>query len=522
MSKTNLKRLLFSKFIRRKTVFLLLGAASLFWAAHASAQLNGTGARPYMGWTTWSMQAHVASSEATGDGFQNETNIRANSDAMRESGLTAHGFKYVNIDGDWDNGNLCQCGGPTTFDTWGRPVANVVRFPSGMAALAAYIHHNGQKAGIYWENGVPPAVYAANTPILGSTHRVQEIVSQPLVADNNGFYQIDYTKPGAKEYTASIAQLFAQWGFDYLKIDFTQVGMAPYGQNLPIDHRPSIQAYARAIAATGRPIYLNLSFAQNHDYASWWQAWSNGRRVDGDVECSRHKCPTSLTQWSNILPRFTDLILWTTNAGMARGWNDLDSLEIGNGTNVAYPADTPEILIDSDPAPTAAVSMSTSPAFVDGLSNDERQTAMTLWSIGNSPLQLGDDLTLLDSFGIRLLTNDEVIAVDQSGRPGNVVVEGNTPVWAQNLCDGSYYVALFNLTDASTQVSVTWSNLGFTGNASARDLWARQNVGNAATGYTTTLNAHASALLHVRPQNPAPPSDWISCEAETGSPFNSW
>jgi alpha-galactosidase len=519
MNKSNAKKGSTGIFARKHVVLLITGALGATLAGQASAQLNGTGARPFMGWSTWSQQDHFGNSEASGDGFQNEVNVKANSDAMRQSGLTAHGFKYINLDGDWDNGNLCQCGGPTTFDTWGRPVANVVRFPHGLFALAAHIHYNGQKIGIYWENGVAPAIYAANTPILGSTHTVQEIVSQPLVADNNGFYQIDYTKPGAMEYTTSIVSLFAEWGIDYLKMDFTQVGTAPYGQNLPIDHRPSIQAYAQAIAAVGRPMYLNLSFAQNHDYASWWQTWSNGRRIDGDIECSRRSCSTTLTQWSNVLERFTDLIPWTTNAGVRRGWNDLDSLEVGNGTNAVYPANSPEILIDSDPAPTAAVSITTSPAFVDGLTNDERQTAMTLWSIGNAPLQLGDDLTLLDSFGIQLLTNDEAIAVDQSGRPGNVVLEGNTPVWAQNLCDGTYYVALFNLNDSATQVSVNWTNLGFTGTASVRDLWAHQNLGNLSTGYTATLNAHASALLHVTPP-PAARLDRNICEANTGAPSN--
>ena len=157
----------------------MLGALPLIFAvlgaANAQAQVNGAGDRPYMGWTTWSQQDHFGTSEATGDAFQNEINIKANSDAMRRFGLTAHGFEYINIDGDWDNGLMCQCGGPTTFDKWGRPIADVARFPHGMAQLAAYIHHNGQKAGIYWESGVAPQVYAANTPILGTNH-VQDIV----------------------------------------------------------------------------------------------------------------------------------------------------------------------------------------------------------------------------------------------------------------------------------------------------------------------------------------------------------
>ncbi|MBS0419819.1 MAG: glycoside hydrolase family 27 protein [Proteobacteria bacterium] len=472
-------------------------ALTLLGVANAHAQVNGSGERPYLGWTTWSQQDHFGTSEATGDGFQNEVNVKANSDAMRRFGLTAHGFQYINIDGDWDNGLMCQCGGPATFDEYGRPIANVVRFPHGMANLASYIHHNGQKAGIYWESGVAPQVYAANTPILGTPYHVQDIVIQPLVTEFNDYYQIDFSKPGAREYLASIVQEFAQWGFDYLKVDGTMVTLPSAAA--PVDDRAGIAAISQAIRNSNRPIYLNLSLNLNHDYASWWERWANGRRIDGDVECGRRTCPATLTQWSRVAQRFTDLINWQTDAGTNRGWNDLDSLEVGNGTNTTYPANSPEILIVSDPAPTSAVPITTSPAFVDGLSNDERRTAMTLWSIAAAPLQLGDDLTLLDSFGVQLLTNDEVLAVDQSGHPGKVVTEGSTPVWAQSLCDGSYYVALFNLQDVPATVGTSWVGLGFTGPAEVRDLWSRQEVGNSSTGYSTTLDPHASALIRVRP-----------------------
>jgi hypothetical protein len=145
---------------------------------------------------------------------------------------------------------------------------------------------------------------------------------------------------------------------------------------------------------------------------------------------------------------------------------------------------------------------------VDGLTNDERRTAVTLWSITNAPLQLGDDMTVLDNFGVELLTNDEVIDVDQSGAPGSVVIEGNTPVWAQSLCDGSYYVALFNLNDTSVEVSVTWASLGFQGSATVRDLWTHMNQGASTDGFSVTLNSHSSALLRVQPNAHAARCEW--------------
>ena len=78
-----------------------------------SAQVNGAGRKPYMGWTTWTQQSYnYPAGNPGGDAFQNETNVDANSDAMLTSGLQAHGFRYINIDGDWDNGLMCQCGPP--------------------------------------------------------------------------------------------------------------------------------------------------------------------------------------------------------------------------------------------------------------------------------------------------------------------------------------------------------------------------------------------------------------------------
>jgi alpha-galactosidase len=245
-------------------------------------------------------------------------------------------------------------------------------------------------------------------------------------------------------------------------------------------------------------MYLNLSSKLNHDYVAWWEQWSNGRRIDGDIECDGCNGSYELTDWTNLVARFTDAIPWSTNAGFRLGWNDLDSLEVGNTTNSTYPSNTPEIAQPSNP-PAAATSLAGTPALTDGLTNDERQTMVTLWAINAAPLQLGDDLTLLDSYGIQLLTNKEVIAVDQSGVPGQVITEGNTQVWAQTLNNG-YYVALFNLNSTSSPVTVNWINLGFSGPAEVCDLWAQSDLGNFNNSFTVTLNAHASSLVRVQPR----------------------
>ena len=108
---------------------------------------------------------------------------------------------------------------------------------------------------------------------------------------------------------------------------------------------------------------------------------------------------------------------------------------------------------------------------MDGLTKDERQTAMTLWSMSCAPLYNGDDLTRLDNYGIQLLTNDEVIAVDQAGKPAYPVSTAtDQQVWYANNGDGTYTVAMFNLGTKSSPVSVDWSSIGLNGTASVRDL----------------------------------------------------
>jgi hypothetical protein len=125
---------------------------------------------------------------------------------------------------------------------------------------------------------------------------------------------------------------------------------------------------------------------------------------------------------------------------------------------------------------------------------------MTLWAIESAPLYTGDDLTSLDSYGRSLLTNDEVIAVDQAGRPARPVSTA-TPqqVWWSHNRDGSYTVALFNLDGAPATVTATWADLGFSGPAGVRDLWQHAAMGSHPDSITATLPAHGSLLLRVTP-----------------------
>jgi alpha-galactosidase len=453
----------------------ILPALCLFFGSVANAQVNGIGNKPYLGWSSFPEQT-VRSH------FLTQANMIAQSDALLASGLQAHGFTYINLDSGWQG----------SFDNYGRPIPNSTTFPD-IAALVAHIHQNGQKAGIYWIPGVEYPAVVANSPILGTPYHIQDILAVPYRA-GNAFgtrgttspyhYKIDFTKPGAQEYMNSVVDLFASWGFDLIKLDGVTPGSYLY--NLVVDNRPDVQAWSTAIAQSGRPIWLTVSWALDKDYLGVWQQYSNARRIEGDVDCER-QCATS-TNWALTSYRFYDLVGWQNDASATLGWNDLDSLEVGDTSS--------------------------------GLSDEERRTATTLWAIANAPMYLGGDLTALDNVGKQLLSNDEVIAVDQSGHPGQQAVGGDTPVWASALGDGAYYLALFNLNAFPSRVEFPWSRLGFQNATQVRDLWNHLDLGNFSHSFSTVLPGHGAELLTLTGRGHVPESPLAisqSYEAESAT-----
>ena len=434
--------------------FLIVITVFVAFLPCASAQVNNAGQKPYLGWSSFSQQT------IQGD-FLTQANMITQSDALKASGLQEHGFVYINLDSGWQG----------SFDQNGRPIPNNTTFPD-IKVMVDHIHANGQKAGIYWIPGIEQPAVDGNYPILGTPYHTQDIVVIPLAKGNafaanppNPYHdKIDFTKPGAQEYIDSIVELFSSWGFDFIKLDAVTPGS--YSNDLSIDNRADVEAWSNAIAKTGRLIWLTVSWQLSQDYASVWQQWSNARRIDDDVECEG-RCAT-LTNWPRIVLREYDDVGWEHEASTTLGWNDMDTLDVGDGT-------------------------------LDGLSDVEKQTAITIWAMANSPMYLGGDLTKLDNFAKSAFTNDELIVVDQSGLPAVQVTGGPQPVWMSKQGDGSIYVAVYNLNGLSSKVTVRWSDLGFRHALAVRDVWNHTNLGPSAAAFTTTLVGHGSRLLKVTP-----------------------
>ncbi len=429
--------------LRRLGATCLAATLAAAPATALRAENNGIAPAPQMGWSSWSsLRMNVS-----------ESNIEAQALAMHNS-LQAYGFTYVNIDDGWYlNPN-------NTVDQYGRWAVDTTLFPNGLAGVANYVHSLGLKFGMYLTPGIPVAAYKQNTPIQGTSYHAKDIVtntsSQEKQYRTGGMYFIDYSKPGSQEFVNSWANLIASWGVDYLKLD----GAGDSDQ-------ADVVAWSAALNQCGRPIHFELSNSLDFNNGATWKQYANGWRTSGDIESYN----STLTNWNNINGRFNSTPGWQRWGGPG-GWNDLDSLEVGNGSH-------------------------------DGLTTTERQTAETLWVIAASPLVLGTDLTNLDSADLAQLQNLEVLGVDQSGVPGAPLATGTTEVWRAKQPDGSYAVALFNLGSSSASVAVNWSSLGFVGSASVRDLWTKSNLGQFSGSFSATLNSHASRLLRVTPQTAA-------------------
>ncbi|MBV9711850.1 MAG: alpha-galactosidase, partial [Ktedonobacteraceae bacterium] len=412
-------------------------------AKSAHAENNGQATTPFMGWSTWDFVGTKPTA----------ANVYAQAQALANSGLAAAGYNYVLLDDFW------YLNPTTTVDANGYWAPDTSKFPGGLAALAAQVHGLGLKFGAYLTPGVPVAAVNQKTPIAGTPYTADQIAVVGSYEKNYNYhnvsYYIDYSKPGAQAYIDGWAKELASWGVDFLKMD----GVGSFDI-------PDVQAWSSALNNSGRGIVFDLSNNLSISDATTWQANANAWRTQGDVECYS-SCPGHQVSWAKIASRFGSAASWAQYAGPG-GWNDLDAMDVADGS-------------------------------LDGITDTERQTYMTLWAMAAAPMYLGDDVTQMDSYGKSLLTNSAVIAVDQSGTAATQLTGGNSQIWSKKNSDGSYTVAFFNLGSSTATISVNWSSLGFSGTAALTNLWTGGSLGNATNTYSASVASHGTLLFKVVP-----------------------
>ena len=421
---------------------------------------------PPMGWNSWDCYGPTVV----------EAEVKANADYMAER-LKSHGWQYVVVDIRWfvsndKAGGYNQTDPNYTMDPYGRFLPATNRFPSaaggrGFKPLADTIHGKGLRFGIHIMRGVPVIAVRQKTPILGSDANAADIYStEGQCRWLKDMYTIVAGRKGAQEYYHSIFQLYASWDVDYVKIDDLS---SPY-------HKDEIEMIRRAIDACGRPMVLSTSPGPTPlDQAEHLKTHANLWRMSGDL----------WDMWRPVLVTFTLCRNWAPHVGPGH-WPDADMLPLGR----------------------IAIRGERGRDRMTRLTHDEQITLMTLWCIFRSPLMFGGDLPSNDEFTLSLLTNDEVLAVDQNSTGGREVFNQDGLIAWTAAIPGSKdrCVALFNTRNVpesgekTTSVQVAFQDLGLTGRCAVRDLWTHKDLGEFSDTFASPIPYHGAGLYRISPR----------------------
>lgn len=381
--------------------------------------------RPPMGWNSWNTFAEKI----------DEKLVREMADVIVEKGLDKFGYNYVVID---------DCWAEKTRDSSGRLVPDKNKFPSGMKALADYVHSKGLKFGMYSCAGVLTC----------------------------GQY------PASYDYEFIDAKTFAEWGVDFLKYDFCYKPEFVAGKAL-------YRRMGLALANCGRDILFSACSWGAEKTHEWIRSTGAGMwRSTGDI----------LDNWNsvkNIIMQQVDITCeYNNNEGsMPFGgigcFNDMDMLVVGmHGVgNVG----------------------------LGGCTDEEYRTHFSAWAIFGSPLMIGCDIRKLDDEAYKILTNRDVLAINQDGRGAQPYVannewmkinHGNTPVVARMMENGDVAVALFNMNDNDAVCNFRGDQIGLPPvtkvRLMARDAWSGEEFEIHNYAYVTSIPAHGCKLLRVK------------------------
>jgi hypothetical protein len=428
--------------------------------AAAPAQKNPLA--PPLGWNSY---------DAFGDSVV-ESEVLANALWMQKN-LLPFGWDTIVVDFRWYDPqptgddrllNKIRTGAALTADEFGRLLPAPNRFPSatnglGFKPLADRLHALGLKFGIHIMRGIPRQAVLANTKILGGEFSAAE------AGDPNDKCDWCPDMFGAKNNSAaqawydSCVQLWSAWGVDYIKVDDLS---QPY-------HAAEIEMIRRALDKFSPQIIFSTSPGPTPtSRARHIAANANLWRISGDF----------WDRWPKLDEQFDLLAQWQ-GAGAPGHWPDADMIPLG------------KIAIRSK--------LGGNPHWTH-FTRDEQLSLLSLWALAPSPLMLGMNLPDNDDWTTALLTNPEVLAVDQNslGQTARRILSMPTSaeVWIKKLDDQSVAVGFFDRTDVPLQLDFAWANLGFTNAPDVRDLWLRKDLGRQEK-LVGALPRHGCLLLRV-------------------------
>lgn len=417
---------------------------------------------PPMGWNSWYVHSEGVSDQA----------IREMAQAMADKGLTDHGWTFVNIDDCWSG----------LRDPATKAIQPNAKFPD-MTALVAFVNARGLKLGLYstaWMSTYAGHVggSAPNEACDYSAYFVppekRENPEQPFGRYPNGIRK-GLATIGPVWLVDRDARQFAAWGIEYVKYDWIEQTLKQTPAGYAVDKtqpQRKTEAVSRRVSedlrAVDRDIVISFSPHHRELEDTFVPKYCNLWRLTGDIDA----------RWPRLIAPFEmGARLQLTGPGH---FGDLDMLQIGP---LGEPNRAEKVFKPSPLTPA------------------EQYFQVTLWCLFTQPLLLSCHVPTMDAFDLNLVTNDEVLAIDQDPlcRPAQRVahVPGQWEIWAKDLADGGKAVGLFNLADTDQVLSLDPAQLGLAG-AKARDLWRQRDLGVLAQPLSAHVSAHGVLLLRLR------------------------
>jgi alpha-galactosidase len=268
-------------------------------------------------------------------------------------------------------------------------------------------------------------------------------------------------RPGSQGREYQDAAQYAAWGVDYLKYDWCSTGTR--------DAQEAYTLMSDALRATGRAIVLSMCEWGNHKPWLWARNVGNSWRTTGDI-FDKWEGSDPGHAWAHSLVDILDQNAELYPYSGPGGWNDADMLEVGNG----------------------------------GMSDDEYRAHFAMWAMLASPLMAGNDIATMTAATRTILTNAEVIAIDQDPlgqQARRVAKHGDVEVWARPLADGGRAVALLNRGKDAASISVDWTAIGYPAKLKARirDLWEHKDLPPATGRFEANVRSHAALIVKVMP-----------------------
>jgi alpha-galactosidase len=423
---------------------------------------------PPMGWNSY---------DAFGDSVR-ESEVLSNALWLKKN-LQPFGWNTVVVDFRWydalADGIRVQNPEGVTIDEFGRCIPPTNRFPSavngaGFKNLADKIHALGLQFGIHIMRGIPRKAVERNLPIAGSEFTAAQAVLP--VGDpnrecvwNRDMFGVDAATAAGKAWYASIAKQYADWGVDYIKCD--DIANLQRGKFYDASE---IEVLSTALKNSGRSIVLSLSpGATPLNSAPHVEKFANLWRISPDF----------WDNWHSLDRNFNLFTEWFGD-GEPGHWPDGDMIPFGH---------------------ICQRNCDVKPDRWTRFTRDEQLTLMSLWALAPSPLMLGMNLPDNDDWTTAILTNPEVLAVNQDSLGKRARRMFGPPqiaeTWMKQLSDGSFAVGFFNRTEKAVSVNFPWRNLGFLSAPAVRDLWLRQDLGRQKN-FVADLPPHGCVLLKVK------------------------